>query len=497
MRIEDIELVHLDQELVKRRGGFRDFVRMAWPHVEPGTTFIPNWHVDCVADHLEAVFYREINRLAINQPPGTMKSILGSVLWPAYCWTQAPESKVIAASFSDRVVERDALRSRQLMETPWYQARWGHKWQPNKKRWNIKEFRNNRAGFRFSVTVAGSVTGEHAHYQLVDDPIKPLDASLGKVDTKKLQAVIEWWDGTMSSRLTHPLNPRVIMMQRLHPKDLCGHVLKDNAYEHLMIPMRYEPKRAFFINATKAKDPRTKEGELLWTKRFDEEALKVRERELGASVPGQEQQRPAPAEGNVVNPKWWQRYKVLPPNLTDWIVSCDLSGKETEAGSYTVLQVWARRNADYFLVDQFRKRCDFTVQVEALMNLCTRYPQIKTKLVEDKSNGTPLITTLKRHVSGVQQWPPKGEAKGDKYACLNAVAYMIKSGNVFIPDDTTSVWSEEYVIEHTNFPNHDADDQVDATSQALGFYKRNERRTGRLSLSGVGLNKDNTWGIAA
>jgi hypothetical protein len=64
----------------KGRRRFRDFVGLAWPIVEPARSFIANWHVDAIADHLQAVTQGKIRRLLITVPPGHGKSLIVSVL---------------------------------------------------------------------------------------------------------------------------------------------------------------------------------------------------------------------------------------------------------------------------------------------------------------------------------------------------------------------------------------------------------------------------------
>src|SRR5665647_1773024 len=52
------------------------FVREAWHVLEPNATYVHNWHIDAITAHLEAVTRGDINRLLINVPPGSMKSML-------------------------------------------------------------------------------------------------------------------------------------------------------------------------------------------------------------------------------------------------------------------------------------------------------------------------------------------------------------------------------------------------------------------------------------
>src|SRR5437763_1600799 len=106
---------------------FSTFVRQAWPIVEPAKSYIPNWHMDAIACHLEAVTRGQIRKLLINIPPGCAKSLLVSVLWPAWVWIQSdgggggPKWRAIFASYAYELSTRDSLRCRMLIESTWYQ----------------------------------------------------------------------------------------------------------------------------------------------------------------------------------------------------------------------------------------------------------------------------------------------------------------------------------------------------------------------------------------
>src|SRR5216683_2854247 len=65
----------LQDELLTRYAerSFRAYVEQAWPVLEPTTPFLGNWHIDLIAEHLEAVTAGEMTRLLINLPPRYMK----------------------------------------------------------------------------------------------------------------------------------------------------------------------------------------------------------------------------------------------------------------------------------------------------------------------------------------------------------------------------------------------------------------------------------------
>ena len=114
----------IDQERAGR--SLREFVRQAWPIVEPSTPFVPGWHIDAIIDHLEAVTQGQIRNLLINVPPRHMKSLLVSVFWPAWEWIRFPQRRFLYSSYAAQLSIRDSVKCRRLIESSWYQERWGN-----------------------------------------------------------------------------------------------------------------------------------------------------------------------------------------------------------------------------------------------------------------------------------------------------------------------------------------------------------------------------------
>src|SRR5580698_2097973 len=106
----------------------REFVRQAWHVIEPSAPFVPGFHIDAIIDHLEAVTRGDIRNLLINIPPRHMKSLLVSVLWPAWEWIQHPERRWLFSSYAATLSIRDSVKCRTLIESPWYQRFWGDRY---------------------------------------------------------------------------------------------------------------------------------------------------------------------------------------------------------------------------------------------------------------------------------------------------------------------------------------------------------------------------------
>lgn len=461
-----------------KKYGLHAFVQLAW-HVIEAEEFKDNWHIALVCAHLEAVTRGEIKELIINIPPGCMKSLLVSVFWPAWEWIHDPSKKFQFASFDDGLVLRDANKAKELVESPWFQERWGDRVQIQKASKKSKSKRSDSAGeywttalgLRFSSSVGGKATGWHAHTQVIDDPHKPSDTK--ESSGVMLQKTQVWYSGTMASRQANPERfARVIIMQRLHEDDLTGFCLKAGTYVHLRLPMEYEPENPCVTKW--GADPRTQPNELLWPARYSaEHVAKLKHPILGLGAydyAAQYQQRPTPAGGGIFLREWFvKRWSKLPDDPSaplTWLQSWDLRFKSVDtSGDFVVGQVWAYTGANFYLVREYRGRWSFSDTIAQILIASQTYPQAMLKLIEAKANGEAVVNVLENKVPGLVLVEPLG----GKDSRANAVAPLCEAGNVWIPDAlaTGEFWVDEFVDEVTHFPRSKFDDRVDAMTQAL------------------------------
>lgn len=439
------------------------FIEQAWHVVEPSTPWLDNWHIDCLCEHLEALGFGQIRNLLINIPPRTAKSLIVSVFWPMWVWTTQPQTRWMFSSFSMGVSTRDSLKCRRIIESPWYQSRWGRIFQLTGDQ-NVKtRFENNKTGYRLATSVGGSVIGEGGDILVLDDPN---DMDKIHSDTER-EGVNRWLDEVWSTRFNDPATGRqVVIQQRGHQRDATGHLLSQGVkWEHICIPMEYDgKKRSTFLGGY---DPRTEEGELLWPERFTPPVLSDSKKRLGSyGVAGQLQQSPAPAGGGILKREHWKYYKVL-PKLEEVILSFDMTFKKLSDNDYVVGQAWGRASADKYLLHQVRDRMGFAASVQAVRNLKGKYPGVIAILVEDKANGPAVIETLTNEIAGIIAIEPEG----GKIARAYAVQPEQEAGNVYLPDPSIAPWIGEFVEECASFPNAPHDDQVDAFTQAVNWMR--------------------------
>lgn len=502
----ELSEVELDRELV-RQGGLRQFAECAWDQVE-SDRFVGGWHLDEISDHLEAVSAGHIRQLVINVPPGMSKSLWACVFWPVWEWITTPRTPWLFGSFDGGLTIRDSRKSKRLVESDWFRARWPElrvkveRDVPN----TATEWHNTGGGWRFATSIGGKATGRHPDRRVIDDPTKPKDAmrSRSQLETA-LQAAEDWYRGTLSSRQANPkTSSTVLIMQRLHDRDLTGifETEERDAWTFLRLPMRFEAKHRsvtrWFVGEIERTggDRRDADGELLNPERYDETETEKLERSMGSSVAAaQLQQRPTKLGGSIFRAEWIQywghptsKFPTLPhrPKL---IQAWDLTFKGASATgsrrSWTVGQVWAAKGADFFLVAQERGQWEFLEALHALLRLTNREPKATRKLIEDAANGAAAERTLRRKVSGIKLVPTGGgsEARAD------AVSPLWESMNVWLPHPSIAPWVKNgrdgFIDELLAFPNGAADDQVDASTHALVDLSAGAAQTYRTAMNAL------------
>lgn len=457
------ELIGLDRELSAK--SLHHFSQEAYHILEPKRDFMDGWHIEAICEHLQACMDGQIKNLIINIPPRHMKSLLVSVLFPAWLWIARPQARFLMASYAASLSVRDSMKTRNVIQSDWYQARFGHLYQLKVDQNAKMKFENDKTGYRLATSVDGSGTGEGGDFIVVDDPHK-VKESESKVQR---ESALRWWDHEMSSRGNDPDSVvKIIVMQRVHEADLSGHVLAQGGYEHLCLPAEYEPKR-ISTSSIGWSDPRKNEGDLLWPNRFTKKAIDELKLRMGSVVAaGQLQQRPAPAEGIIFKRDWWKFYEVAPGDLDKMALSADLTFKEGTSNDFTVLQVWGKKGSSKYLLDQVRARIGFNAQIQAILGLCAKWPMIQNKWVEQAANAEAMLDVLRNKISGLILVP----ARSSKRVRAEAIAPQVEAGNIYLPDPSIAPWIHDFIEELAVFDNGLHDDQVDAAS--LGLIKLSE-----------------------
>jgi predicted phage terminase large subunit-like protein len=483
-------LLELERDVFRK--SFRDFVPNAFEIVETGDAraaavrskraprrYVPGWHIDVIAEHLQAVADGQIERLLINVPPGTTKSMLACVLWPAWLWgTRDAALRMIFSSYSETFTKRDTRKTKALLQSVWYRERFPHvvlKRDPD----TSMEHHTTVGGERQGASTNSGVTGKHIHGCVEDDPLKAQDA----MSERAREEAWHYRTQVLGTRLLPEAGWRVLIMQRLHEDDPSGRILaaqaaEEGGYMHLCLPMEFEPKKRCVTSISR--DPREREGELLWPARMGEKFVAEKKSPVTGlgefGYAGQYQQRPAPAEGGIIKRAWIRHYDKLPDAAKVVLQAWDLTFKLTGT-SWIVGQTWAAEGAKFYLVDQVRERLDF-VGAKKLMrafwekwretNRSGRLDKLEVVSVEDAANGPAIVSDLRDTIPGLVLWAHGGKSKIERLA---AVSPLYEAGQVFYPHPSIAPWIEAHIEELVTFPNATNDDQVDTATQSLDRLK--------------------------
>jgi predicted phage terminase large subunit-like protein len=331
----------------------------------------------------------------------------------------------------------------------------------------------------------GAATGEGGDIIIADDPLKAQDA---KSDPIRVEAN-EWWDKTMSTRGNDPRRTaKIVIMQRLHDDDLTGHLVEkmkeDGAeqYEHLVLPMRYEPKR--FFSSIGLRDPRSEPGELLWPERVPEPEVRKLEASLASDAAGQLQQRPAPAGGSIFLSEWWEgrsRFDASDSRVRNLVVgrwlSFDTALKDAETNDFTGLSVM-ELDPSYqaMLRESWKKRLQFPQLASTIQDEARRWNydgKLRGIIIEDKGSGTSALQTIRQ---GAEEWIANlliaFQPQGSKEYRARQASLWCDRGCVLLPEPGENAqWLLDFTETLFKFPNVSHDDDVDGFVQGILYLE--------------------------
>lgn len=451
-----------------------------------------------------------VQNLLFNVPPRSGKSMIVNVYFPAWAWLHDPSIEFICLSFNPDVANRDARFWRDLLFSPWYDRQRAHSVEhAGCRSWSVgsvtalRKVTNTARGSRAAKGLNATIMGEGADVLIIDDPHDPRVKN-----TAAMESTNQRYADIVHNRVNDFKRcMRVGIMQRLHHEDWTAQQLASGLWEHVVIPMEYDPARAR-VTAYGWSDPRTLEGELLHPARFSAEFCEGEKQpgRLGAyGYAGQMQQTPSPAGGGMFPRAAWRFHKPdgrkefdgsplprprgcyegpaspLPARFDMVVLSLDASFKARKEHDWNVFTVWGVKGADMYLLELVRGHWTAPQTVEQFLaleaRLAARGLRVTHRLVEGKANGVSVMQYLEGQVQGIIEVNPTDS----KEARASAVEAVVLGGNVFLPDG--AAWLGEWVEEFAAFPLGSHDDQVDSFTQAANWVA-GKRMTGLAALGG-------------
>lgn len=499
-------VIAADRELMTRAGSLRTFVQLAWPILEKNS-FVPGWHIDVICEHLEAVSAVQIRDLVINIPPGCGKSLLASVFWCAWQWIREPDFCWIVGSFDNTLCgRRDGGKIIALLSSDWFTDRWGRLLRGGAP--SAYNFETTSGGFRFATSPGGRGTGRHPDCTLLDDPIKPRDATgAASVTGKVLESTRDWISNTLGTRARNPKTKRdVLIMQRLSVEDPTATVLLRDGVVHLCLPMRYVPLTAW------SSDPRREAGELLYPARFDEASVKHLETQvLGpTAAAAQLQQSPYVSGGSIFKRADWRfwsrtgaqtsepclcdecwsrptyqhthttaRMCVSLPDAGNDIQSWDMTFKGAPESDYVAAGAWRSAAGMYFQIALLNRKMGFAATKLELMRWSVLHPVPAHRVIVENAANGPAIAD---EIGDVTLVTPEGGKAARAWACEPVLALGLV--HLQHPSEDPGVWAQLHQCEA--FPQSRHDDTVDQLTQAIRWYRASSNDVYLSKLAKIG-----------
>lgn len=458
------------EERLRAEASFASFYQhIGWP-VVGDVALRWNWHLDCIAEHLEAVDRREIKNLLVNIPPGFSKSLTISVFFNCWSWIHDATKRFLTLSYHQSLVSRDCRQTRYIVLSDKYRRYWGDRVALRADQNTQLRYDTTAGGWRIGSTTGGQVTGEHPTGAIIiDDPHNVRETE----SEDRMRSVANWYDNAVSTRGKMHNCPHIVIMQRLKQDDLSGHIMESPLFQqdwvHLRLPMRYESTSTFWspIGWT---DPRNEDGELLWGDTYTEEQVKTLEQTLGSlGSAGQLQQRPAPPGGNF--------FRVEQMHLVDHVPTggkvvryWDLAGTQA-AGCNTAGVLMRFAQGRFFVEHVFAAQLEPHRRNAAIQQVVemdyARYahdPTVEYQVYveqEPGSSGKEACLNLIRLLAPAPCFADK--VSGDKINRAMGLAAMVEAGNVYV---LRGEWNRAYLDELEVFPRGKFKDRVDASTGA-------------------------------
>lgn len=466
------------QAIERSRTDFYAFTKLMAPSILPDP-FADGPHIRVICDRLTAAESGESQRVMIEMPPRSMKSVLMSQLYPAWLFGRRPKRQLMHLSHTATLVDTFGRMIRNLIRTEHYGLIFPQT-QISKDSRAQDKWHTTQGGVYASFGVGSPIAGFGGDPIIIDDAMSEQTA----VSKLERQRIIDWYPQGCRSRLS-PKGNMFIAGTRWTPDDLQGYLLKKMSSGDFGVDNWDVIRIPALLDAEGAKLLDLKEGASYWPERWPTEMLQA----MKANMPPSQwaalyMQDPVAAAGNVFKvgqiKDWTYEH---PPECEYIIISADTAYSTKETADFSAATVWGIWRQD--LRDAFGRqfylphmillaaehgRWEFSELLDKLDALHRKFstPQLQpTIIIENKASGQSLIQEMQRQGLPVVPWSPDG--RGDKVARAWSVQPVIQSGRIWMPKERT--FAQAVLAELESFPSADHDDYVDSMVQAISWMR--------------------------
>lgn len=424
-------------------------------------------HVRYLGAKIAKTIAKGNGRLIINLPPQIGKSLLCSKWTPTWAqYITQGRARVLLGSYESHFAASWGRAVRDVI------GKYGDELllDVTKDTAASSEWTTTSGGGMQTAGVASGLTGKAGDVIVIDDAFKDFKAAHSPTVRKD---VWDWFTSVPMTRI-QPGSTVIVVQTRWHEDDLVGRLITNPGYEE------WELVRIPAL-ADSDDDPLGRQiGEAIWPERFDSPHYAKTKLQLGAyKFAGMFQQLPAPLEGEMFKRGLWQYADAAPHDMI-LVRGWDLAGTEGD-GDYTVgVLMGVTSSQQIFVLDVQRDQLS-PLGVEQLIKSTAvddheRYGG-KVRIRLEQEGGSAGKTVAENYVKRTLQGFP-ADAKtstGDKTLRAMPFAAQQEAQNVYLVRQLVGstfhvpAWKDEYVEEHSVFPQGGHDDQVDASAVAFNY----------------------------
>lgn len=432
-----------------------------------GTIVSKDAYLEYLAGKLTEFADRKFKRLLVNLPPRHLKSQLGTVCLAAWILGHRPNTKIMILACSASLAESLARSVRGIISDKWYREIFQTR--IKKGHAEATHFGTTAGGQVYAASIHAKITGHGGDIVIVDDPHDISDASR----PEQCASVIHDFNAIVTSRMNNRRTGRfLVIAHRIGENDLSAHLIAQNNWKHVVLPLiatrdeTYETDYGLWHR---------RKGELLRPDAEDEDSIaQLKKVQVNPDFDMLYQQNCDGQAQPAIAAEQFRTFARGEYGHLNCVLSVDPGTTNDEGASFSVIQAWAIDSDNYYLIDQFRERCDYNDLNRGVRRLRRRNRPVAI-LIEKTANGAALLSDLKRkskrHWSLVAITP-----RGSKSKRLNRHIDKIRTGRVHLCRDAE--FYDEFVAEFESFPHGKHADQVDAFTQMADWADENHALVG-------------------
>lgn len=459
------------------RRSFFYFVQQFWSVIireDP----VYNWHIPYLCEEMQKLSVFIVNRekkpydIIINIPPGTTKSTITTIMYPAWLWTQDPSIRIITNSYSMSLSIEHTTKSRDIIMSDLFRRLFPEVQIRSDKRQKMS-YENTETGARYTTSTGGTITGKHAHIIINDDPLNPGQSYSG-IEIASANEHTK----TLSTRKVDKQNtPTITIMQRLHEQDVTGYLLakKADKIHHINLPAkatdRVKPQSLVQKYIDGYLDPLRLSQDVL-----DEALIDLGSR----AYAGQYDQEPQDGTGNIIKKEWFMtisRYDFNKIRQNEPIVFfADTAYTANANNDPTGIIATCKIGNDLYITKGKKVYMKFPDLIRFMPEFVNEngYDYRSSIRIEPKANGLSVIDQLKEITElNVMRTPSPTD---DKETRLNAASPTVEGGRVVLVEDQ---WNEEFITEVCGFPTRTHDEYVDLLAYAVDYHIKSKNKNNR------------------